>query len=720
MIESKRPFIFKHQRGIVVLWAVIFLIVGVMITLTQVYDIAGSRGVATMQQGDSTAAFFAAESGLQRASSIISKLDPITGTSCSITNPKFNGTSPYDVGSSGSFVLSAICFDGTVQCDTCVPCNTCVITSTGKSGNATRTTQRAYTVELKNGVTCNGASPPAGYVDCSNATAPPPAWSLSLTNPTAFPSLAVFHLASTRKGGKSTGTCPPGSNCAMQWLVRAPPGNNSVFSMGNVYSIGANETTPVVYQIVDETGNATNINEDIAETGVFFAGNEQPSLVGSYWNEQQNGDGTKGGSGSSTGLTNNGAMTSSGTCSDATEDGQSCTKWCYDGDILIFSFAGGSEGQGQNPPTGTTDRLSNVRFNTASGGQNIPLTYLAHFPDAATPNAPLTVYSEMWFKRNPSYLYGAKIIKATINNDVEGATFKATTDAEKPNKITVSDCSSSINWLEVGDTITAGNGIPSGTKVTATPDGTDAINCQIGDYTVDKTVTTDTSTANRTSTRTVLNVNLASDIDGGTIVVGQTLSGAISGTSITGNRIVAMGTGTGTAGTYYLNAATAASPLSFTASNTVKPITAGATSSGNTITVPNTTSLNDIDPAIGTNLPTILAVRSGTGEFAPGWSNATVTAVSGNTITISADLETDLAGAQICAGTCAFFNHDNNYTYIGTGNPPDPPDTLFSFTKATNTRYWASGFTCMKGVDIDPSLIQKPTVIQGRWSEPVP
>ena len=35
------------QRGFVAIWVVLFLIIGVVITLTQMYDIAGSRGVAT-------------------------------------------------------------------------------------------------------------------------------------------------------------------------------------------------------------------------------------------------------------------------------------------------------------------------------------------------------------------------------------------------------------------------------------------------------------------------------------------------------------------------------------------------------------------------------------------------------------------------------------------------------------------------------------------------
>lgn len=724
-----------RQGGFVSVLAAIILIAAVMFVLGQSYGIIGNTSDANVSQSDSVAALFVAESGLLRGEKLIAAMNPITNKTCSTTdNIDFAGTTQYPVGTETGapyFTLSATCTSVTTSVT--VPCLTCLITSTGTKGSASRIVQRAITVENREGVTCNGAT---ATPDCSNLTAnldaePPvlPTWSMSLTNPSdTFDSIALFHLAATSQGGASTSDCTI-ADCSMEWRLNSKPSGTSVTSMGNIYSIGAGKTSPTIYQTVEHTGAN---KEDVAQTGVFFPGTKQPTLVGAYWNDQQNGDGTKGSTNTTTqtGLTNNGAMTTTGTCSGPyTATSQACTKWCYDGDIMIFALAGNS-GVAGSPPSGTTDILSDVRFNNQVSGsgnnltiiKNIPLTGpVSHFPDASTPNAPLTVFSEIWYKRNLSYFYGAKITEATITNDVPGATFQATTDVNYPSKLNVTSCS--VGWLEIGDTITAGEGISPGTKVTGLPSGSDATGCPAGLYTVDTAVTTNTSTANRTSTRTVLNV---SGIDGGEIVVGQTLSGTISGTSITGNSVVATGTGIGTNGTYYLNAATAASPLSFTASITVKPITAGATSQGAVISVPNAAAL----PSIGT----ILAVRSGVGEFAAGTSTepaylkATVLDHAGNsngkqfTIGLSpgTPLATNLNGAQICGGTCAFFEHDNAYTYIGTANNlSGAPNTLFSFTKPANLGSWASGFTCLKGVNVDPASIQKPIVRVGSWREVV-
>lgn len=137
----------SHQRGIVVLWAVIFLIVGVMITLTQVYDIAGSRGVATAQQSDSTAAFFIAESGLQRAQSILLN-NPIDSTTCNDLVDGATDTSTsvptFNVGvGGGSFSYPILTYAGVGS--TGYP--TCTVRATGISGSASRTVEAVFSAQ---------------------------------------------------------------------------------------------------------------------------------------------------------------------------------------------------------------------------------------------------------------------------------------------------------------------------------------------------------------------------------------------------------------------------------------------------------------------------------------------------------------------------------------------------------------------------------------------
>jgi hypothetical protein len=124
---------------------------------------------------------------------------------------------------------------------------------------------------------------------------------------------------------------------------------------------------------------------------------------------------------------------------------------------------------------------------------------------------------------------------------------------------------------------------------------------------------------------------------------------------------------------------------------------AGATSSGTTITVADTTGL-----AAGTRL----AVQAGTGRFAAGTTVTSIT--SATTFEVSAAPTTALSGGAsvVCGGTCALFDH----TVTKTG---------FSIVKSAGTSQWASGFVCLTGVDpAKVNQVQNVYIRPTLWSEP--
>jgi hypothetical protein len=123
------------------------------------------------------------------------------------------------------------------------------------------------------------------------------------------------------------------------------------------------------------------------------------------------------------------------------------------------------------------------------------------------------------------------------------------------------------------------------------------------------------------------------------------------------------------------------------------------TASSNTINVPSGTSL----PAVGT----LLNVHSGTGAFAAGTK---VSAVGANSFTVDTAIPTALAGATVCGGTCAFFNNPSSTSAVSS----------FTVAASAGTSQWASGFTCLKGVDSSKiAPVTSSTVKAGTWQETV-
>ena len=64
-----------------------------------------------------------------------------------------------------------------------------------------------------------------------------------------------------------------------------------------------------------------------------------------------------------------------------------------------------------------------------------------------------------------------------------------------------------------------------------------------------------------------------------------------------------------------------------------------------------------------------------------------------------------LKGAQLCGGACAFFDHSNTLTQFSLGTGP--------------SGYWAAGFACVSNADVPPRAITSTKVRFGAWSEVV-
>ncbi len=338
---------------------------------------------------------------------------------------------------------------------------------------------------------------------------------------------------------------------------------------------------------------------------------------------------------------------------------------------MTTTFSGGSES--------LNDRLAGVSFN---GIALDPVESLAKskFPATTDTGAPVTVYSQIFYKQNPDYLYGAETTGSIADQTVASG-FKVTLTKNSTTLVVTTAGTGSLN---VGDTLIATD-IPAGTTIAAQVSGTS--------YTMSEKAKNSGSGVSLSASRPVLTVN---EVRSGTLQVGQTLSSSGSGTNVTsGTIIVALGTGSGGTGTYFLST-----------SQTVdkRTITAGATSSGMTISVPNATAL----PAVGS----LVAVRlSSASSGRIGTAPAEVASVdtANKTFTIDTTPASALNGAQICGGTCALFDQASTST-----------GTSFTINRGTSsTGYWASAFLCLKDADQPPVIATNGQggTIAARWAE---
>ncbi len=685
----------RCQRGMVTLVIMLFLIATVVFALSQMLDVSSGNVIDGQRQGDSSAAFFLAESGLEKAQASVNAALAGNFSNASCTGIATN----YSLGR-GTVSVNAVSEPATCDNNGGTACTACTVASTGQVGISSRTVTQNMALATTNGVTCNGAN------GCSNN--PAVTWRLNLKNSAAVAGIGVFNLTYVRQGNNQA-TCAVGSNCRLQLDLSSPSnGVNAVGLMGNSVLIPAGASYPI-YQTMTKTQN------NLAEVGAFFLGTTAPQLTGptanpgaaSYWDDNKNDPApTVGPSGAITGGTNDGTFTSGGTCSAPSAHSQACTSWCYGGDTLVYSFAASV--------ALLTDELSSVTFGTGAG---VPMTRVAKYPNTLITRAPTNVDAEVWYARNPNFT-GASPLAVNASSykgrgtGAVGARWTSgggTDTLINGTTLTVGNSFAGYpsQIISVGDTISnaGGSGSPTCTAncgtIVAQLTSTEAGGMATGQggrgtYQISSAQTV-ASQNNRvwTMSSTVLHVTACTicyfagtDALSG-LITGRTISSQASASNVYG-----LIETTGGIGRY---------PISGAAAYVASGSNLYAGTPGTTLYLPSSSS----QPSVTAPAMRIL-VKSGTGVLAP---DTTVTAVSApnaatTAFTPSAAPTTALDGASLCAGTCAFFV---------PGATATTPFTLGGVT--ANFNEWASGFTCLKGVDLTPQVVTSSRPANGRWTE---
>jgi hypothetical protein len=731
LFEGRRHKPAARQRGMVTAVVMLFLIATVVFALVQMLNVSSGNVIDGQRQGDSTAAFFLAESGVEKVRAAVATALSGTFTNATCTGMSTTVGSPYTLGR-GTVTVSATSTPATCDNTGGTQCTTCTVTASGVVGNATRTVMQDIALTSSNGVFCNGATS-----SCTNS--PTVTWQLNLRNTSTFTGVGMFAL-SYEQQGNTNATCAAGSNCKLQFAVSSPSnGNNSVGLQGNAVVIPTGTTYPI-YQTLNKPGHSA------VEVGAFFLGTGTVSLTGptasdgtpraSYWNSSAGTPGTVGTSGA-TGGTNDGTLTdehtstSGGTCaSPSSASSQSCTSWCYGGDTLAFLFS--------SNVTAVTDALTAVTFGTnASVGQNIALTNIAKYPNALIAGAPAGLDAEVWYASNPNLTGSSPLgVNASSYKGVGTAAVGAawTTNSVSETTLTTSGTTGNgtltiaptsaftgtwpAQMILPGDTISMTAGSTTVTATIGAQSASSETGAMItgqggrGTYAVSNvrnngTLVTTSGTSfngnNRTWTvsSTVLNVSACT-----ICFVAQ--SDAVVLTGVSGRTInAAQATPATSFGRTEVTGGLGRYPISGTATRVASNTTTAALvgTPGTTLYLPAGSS----QPSV-TTPAMLLTVKSGTGVMAPG---TTVTAVATpnaatRSFTVSTSPTTPLVSANICGGTCAFF--------VPGGT------TSFSITRSSptgNFNYWTSGFTCLAGVNVVPQSVKSTTSNGSRWIEPV-
>jgi hypothetical protein len=695
-----------RQQGMVAVMAVLLLITAVIFALSQTFGITGSNSIDNEKQMDSEAVVFLAESGLERGQAVLTSANPITAAVCETTIASSNSLG----GGGGTVTVSGKVSPVVIPaCGGATPCDSCTIKATGALRSASRTIQRTLNIAPIYGIACKTTNP---TTDCSTV-------SLTLKNPNPTAAVAIFNLVTQRQGNQDAAACDgivitsgTTADCYQAWNVNGQNGQNSVGGMGSAVTI-AGSTSATIHQTLSSS-------RDYAEIGAFFSGSAGVNVIGTftagappikydygYWDDTNpagGGDKTVGKTADSDGQTNNGTATLPGVCTTTPALGskQVCTNWCYGGDMLVFGFAGHS--------AALTDELRSpggVLFNTAgTPAQSIGLSRLVRFPTGSDTGAPAGVDAEIWYAHNTDYLSNPTASSGGVVTGAIGVTSftGATTFPANSNILTVSVPSDTL--LQIGDTIFCTGGGPcpiqAGTKITAFGSGTGGA----GTYTILPAATGFNAGRAMRGERTS-NVLSVTSVSNGYLSVGDTITGSpisvAAGTTITSVPGTCSNNTCNLTGSYGISTAQTVSSTTITANGYTIHVTGG--------TVPTTIPVGT--PAVGT----LVAVKSGfVGQFqgrtavASGATDTLFRVVDFDTGLIFRPPTTRLVNAQICGGTCAFFDQAS-------------ATTTFTIDKTGGTggiNYWASGFTCLKGADATPNAIPITTKTKaGAWSEVV-
>lgn len=696
---SPRTFKFRsRERGIAAVMAVIILITAVIFVLSQTRTITGTGSVDNAKQLDSTAAFFLAESGLERAMGILKSAPVMSNSVCTdIAKDHLCGTTSGNadipLGRGGYCYglptsLPASCAGAS--------CASCTVPVTGKVGSASRTVQLTIKLAEVLGISINGGN----VTDPPTCSTPSPIQMALRNNYSGqYPGTAIFNLAFTQHSSGPPTRAQACSNLGELWFLGSHGNGNaagSVLGYSDAYNVLVGQTTVV------SLNHGFTTSEDYSIVGAIFpnlnAANTTP--IGQYWNS-----GTTANAGSPYSGTTKSGVAGGATACDAPSltdktTIQHCTKWCQDADTLVYGFSAGATSTQDSP-------LSLVNFGT--GLNNFDMKLQVHFPAAANTSSPGTIYSDIWYLYNKAYasepLTGAastlaagatsypSAVKGTIGANFTGKLYNNTTQM---------DVTGLLGKLCNGDVVTGNSnlGNSSGSTTIAT------VGCSGSNGTYQLAV------------KSGGNVNSASLTAASTklIVQGQTgsnLSGSQAGTSTSAAGVfVQSGPSTVSGLNYYsITATTVTTPFTPIAttmvgtSTNVPLLTQG--SSGATITLPSSS------PALDSSyVGTYVAVYccNGNGNFPAKTKINSVISSTQFTVDQPPSTWSEITSAIICGGICAFFN-----------NPSSTASTTSFQLTVTNTGEWSSGFTCLKGVLPDKiyTIPASTTTSASTWNEVV-
>jgi hypothetical protein len=682
----------------------LFLIATVIFALSLMISQSGNTVIDGRRHNDSTAAFFAAESGLEAALATVSAAAQ-AGT---YTDASCTGLAGTTTNSWGTVTLSAVSAPASCDNSGATPCTSCGVTSTGQMRQATRTVTLDMPLTVKSGVTCNGATS-----DCSNT---PVTWQLKLKNSAGVAGVGIFNLTYIEQGNNNA-TCAAGSNCRLELSLGSPSnGQNSTGLMGNAVLIPAGSTYPI-YQTMSKP------HDNLVEVGVFFYGTSAPTLTGqdanpgsaAFWDDNKNSSTrTVGPSGASTGGTNDGTFHASGDSCNAPSSGNqsnNCQTWCYGGDTLVYLFAGNV--------TTLSDQLSGVTF--GSGAQSMAMTRVTKYPTTVDTGAPTNVDAEIWYAGNANFI-GASPIATPVSSykgrgsGSIGARWTSnnadTTSISSPGGVATFTVGPSFSTfpnqiISVGDTVTqtGGGGSPTCSAscgvIVSQLSSTEAGGALGGKGTYRLSVANTVASANNrqwTINSNVLHVTACTIcFFANSDALSGLVSGSISGSQASLSNSYGFTEATGGIGRYPINGT-----ATYVALGTVRAGTPGSAL--------YLTTSSPQPPAAG-RLPMMIKITSnisGTGALVAGTKVTASSAANSATtaMTLSATPTTALDLANVCGGTCALF--------VTNGTTPF---TLSGITG--NFNEWASGFMCLQGVDVAPQIVTSSSATSSRWTEVV-
>ncbi len=738
-IFSVKP---RQQSGLVSLAAVLFLITAAIFVLVQAVSISSTTFFGNQVQNESISAFYLAESGLEAAQARLqNEASPTTKTACtSLSNIAF-ADPPLGSGSSGSITLIGKALPTTCT-DTDKNCTSCTVTVAATVGSSTRELTRAFNLATE-GVAGGGAAGCGGAnsVDSSNCLkmgAAPTDFSSTISQKIGVPVVPVVvvsnlsYLRNTPKVANSVNTStscvsvnsddPAQSpvDCVAQWNIESDTSNstNVVGSRGIAARLPAVGTYFVNEQLTQDSF--------FADAGAGFnklASATSLDIVGAYWDDFNNYTVSTGGSA----RTNNGAV-----CPIPTSDPlystldlatlcpanssasltlnvgslQQGRSWCHQADTLVMGFSGRSDNNARGALTS---------FSLGSSPSSVPVVgAVAEFPKTGSFSY---LYSTLQYLYNPDYLSTQDV--STGGEGTAYAGYRRVANIVELNgtngylEVTEFSGPALVNNSANGFTLRKKGSTDTLLTFCTTPPvaGKTCGNGGLGVYNFSTDAYKANNASQNSTTQQIVEAPSAHLVitaaprpffdsgdtvswDGFVNVANQSVINRCTGSvTLPGGTTVACGTG-GEGAYPFPSGVTKYLPSTTVTSNG----TAVSTSGG----IPSDLS------------NTFLARRwtpSGSGLLAAG-TKAAAKLVGDPTevkFRLSQRTSKPLAGAQLCGGICAFFDHSS-------------ASALTNLTvNTTNTVHWAAGFTCLRGVDKNAikKLIVGDSVKPASWYQTV-